>query len=135
MSSDLADVAWDHLAAGGVAVLLALIWRPLVLECVDPGYLRSVSRAGGPAHIAFLGLVVLTLATVSLSFIRMGPAGHLTVGLLFGAAKAALVVLVFMHLIRSPARTWLAAGVGLFWLGILVVLTLNDYFARPSATF
>src|SRR5271170_7362617 len=42
-------------------VSLALIWRPLVLECVDPGFLRSVSRSGGPAHIAFLGLVVLNL--------------------------------------------------------------------------
>ena len=40
---------------------LALIWRPLVLECVDPGFLRSVSRAGGPAHLAFLALVVLNL--------------------------------------------------------------------------
>jgi zinc/manganese transport system permease protein len=41
--------------------VLALIWRPLVLDCVDPGFLRSVSRAGGPAHLAFLGLVVLNL--------------------------------------------------------------------------
>ena len=40
---------------------LALIYRPLVLECVDPGFLRSVSRAGGPAHIAFLALVVMNL--------------------------------------------------------------------------
>ena len=42
-------------------ITLALIWRPLVLECVDPGFLRSVSRAGGPAHIAFLALVVMNL--------------------------------------------------------------------------
>jgi zinc/manganese transport system permease protein len=42
-------------------IALALIWRPLVLECVDPGFLRSVSRAGGPAHIAFLALVVMNL--------------------------------------------------------------------------
>lgn len=42
-------------------ISLALIWRPLVLECVDPGFLRSVSRAGGPAHIAFLALVVMNL--------------------------------------------------------------------------
>jgi zinc/manganese transport system permease protein len=42
-------------------VVLALIWRPLVLECVDPGFLRSISRAGAPVHIAFLGLVVLNL--------------------------------------------------------------------------
>src|ERR1700704_6092953 len=42
-------------------VVLALIWRPLVLECVDPSFLRSVSRAGAPAHIAFLALVVMNL--------------------------------------------------------------------------
>src|SRR5436305_4222200 len=42
-------------------VILALIWRPLVLECVDPNFLRSVSRAGAPAHIAFLALVVMNL--------------------------------------------------------------------------
>jgi zinc/manganese transport system permease protein len=42
-------------------VALALIWRPLVLECVDPGFLRSVSRAGGVSHLAFMGLVVMNL--------------------------------------------------------------------------
>jgi zinc/manganese transport system permease protein len=40
---------------------LALIWRPLVMESVDPGFLRSVSGAGGPAHIVFLALVALNL--------------------------------------------------------------------------
>jgi zinc/manganese transport system permease protein len=40
---------------------LAVIYRPLVLECVDPGFLRSVSGAGGPTHIVFLLLVVLNL--------------------------------------------------------------------------
>ena len=42
-------------------VVLALIYRPLVIECVDPGFMRSVSRAGGPAHLAFLALVVVNL--------------------------------------------------------------------------
>jgi zinc/manganese transport system permease protein len=42
-------------------IVFAVIWRPLVLESVDPGFLRSVSRAGGPAHIAFLTLVVMNL--------------------------------------------------------------------------
>jgi len=42
-------------------VTLALLFRPLVLECVDPVFLRSVSRAGGPTHLVFLGLVVLNL--------------------------------------------------------------------------
>jgi zinc/manganese transport system permease protein len=44
-------------------VVLALIYRPLVIECVDPGFLRSVSGAGGPAHLAFLGLVVVNLVS------------------------------------------------------------------------
>ena len=42
-------------------LVLALIWRPLVLECVDPVFLRTVSRAGGPVHMAFLALVVMNL--------------------------------------------------------------------------
>jgi zinc/manganese transport system permease protein len=42
---------------------LAVIYRPLVLECVDPGFLRSVSGAGGAAHIAFLALLVVNLVS------------------------------------------------------------------------
>ena len=44
-------------------VVLALIYRPLVIECVDPGFMRSVSRAGAPAHLAFLALVVVNLVS------------------------------------------------------------------------
>ncbi len=40
---------------------LAVLYRPLVLECVDPIFLRSVSRSGTPTHLIFLGLVVLNL--------------------------------------------------------------------------
>lgn len=42
---------------------LAAIYRPLVVECVDPQFLRSVSRSGGVTHLAFLGLVVVTLVS------------------------------------------------------------------------
>lgn len=42
-------------------IALALIYRPLVLGCVDPGFLRSVSRADGVAHASFLVLLVLNL--------------------------------------------------------------------------
>src|SRR5436853_320957 len=42
-------------------LVLAAIYRPLVIECVDPLFLRSVSRAGGPAHLVFLALVVVNL--------------------------------------------------------------------------
>jgi len=40
---------------------LALMYRPLVLECLDPMFLRSVSRASSPTHLSFLVLVVLNL--------------------------------------------------------------------------
>jgi len=40
---------------------LTLIYRPLVIECVDPGFLRQVSRIGPWVHIGFLMLVVLNL--------------------------------------------------------------------------
>lgn len=42
-------------------LVLAVIFRPLVIESVDPLFLRTVSRAGGPAHLAFLALVVINL--------------------------------------------------------------------------
>ncbi|MGH6743028.1 MAG: metal ABC transporter permease, partial [Bradyrhizobium sp.] len=42
-------------------IAFALIYRPLALDCVDPGFLRSVSRAGGIAHLTFLAVLVLNL--------------------------------------------------------------------------
>jgi zinc/manganese transport system permease protein len=42
-------------------VALALIYRPLVLECLDPGFLRAVGGRGSLYHFAFLLLVVINL--------------------------------------------------------------------------
>jgi zinc/manganese transport system permease protein len=44
-------------------LVLAVIYRPLVIESVDPLFLRTVSRAGAPAHLAFLALVVVNLVS------------------------------------------------------------------------
>ena len=53
------------LLLGGTATLtllgLAVMYRPLVLECMDPGFLRSVSRWSPVAHYGFLVLMVLNL--------------------------------------------------------------------------
>lgn len=65
-------------------ITLAVLWRPLVLDCVDPGFLRSVSRAGTPAHLAFLALVVLNLVA---GFHALGTL--LAVGLMMLPAIAA----------------------------------------------
>ena len=42
-------------------LVLAVIYRPLVIESVDPLFLRTVSRAGAIAHLVFLALVVVNL--------------------------------------------------------------------------
>ena len=44
-------------------LVLAVIYRPLVIESVDPLFLRTVSRAGTPSHLAFLALVVINLVS------------------------------------------------------------------------
>jgi zinc/manganese transport system permease protein len=40
---------------------LLIIRRPLMLECLDPGFLRQVSRWSPVAHYGFLGLLVINL--------------------------------------------------------------------------
>ncbi len=80
-------------------------------------------------------LVVLTVLTVALSFIPLPVIWHVVIGLLIALAKASLVVLFFMHVIVSPRLTWIVVLVMTFWLGVLFVLTLNDYFSRNLIPF
>ena len=77
----------------------------------------------------FAVLISLTVLTVALSFFDLGQ-WHTVVGGLIAVVKASLVVLFFMHLYYSPKLTWIAAAAGLFWAGILAVLTLSDYISR-----
>lgn len=63
---------------------LALFWRALVAECLDPLFLRSVSRLGPPVHFLFLALVVLNLVG---GFQALGTL--LAVGLMMLPAAAA----------------------------------------------
>ncbi|TGP46542.1 metal ABC transporter permease [bacterium M00.F.Ca.ET.230.01.1.1] len=75
------------LIGGIVAVTLAclaIFWRALVAECLDPLFLRSVSRMGSPVHFIFLGLVVLNLVG---GFQALGTL--LSVGLMMLPAAAA----------------------------------------------
>jgi cytochrome c oxidase subunit IV len=80
-------------------------------------------------YAVFVALIVLTFLTVTAGFLDLGP-WHTAVGLVFGAAKATLVILIFMHLLYSPRLMWIALAAGLFWLGIMIVLTLSDYLTR-----
>ena len=42
-------------------ITLSLIYRTLILECLDPLFLRSVSKSGAWAHYSFIALMVLNL--------------------------------------------------------------------------
>lgn len=46
---------------GVTLATLFLIRRPLILECLDPGFLRQVSGLGAVAHVGFLALLVINL--------------------------------------------------------------------------
>ena len=63
---------------------LAIIWRGLIAECLDPLFLRSVSKLGAPVHFLFLLLVVLNLVS---GFQALGTL--LSVGLMMLPAIAA----------------------------------------------
>jgi cytochrome c oxidase subunit IV len=85
-------------------------------------------------YVVFALLIALTLLTVGVSFLDLG-AWHTVVGLVIGTAKAVLVVLFFMHLLHSGRLTWIVLAAGLFWLGILMGLTLTDYVTRSWMTY
>jgi zinc/manganese transport system permease protein len=72
------------LISGVTLLTLAIFWRALVAECLDPLFLRSVSRLGTPVHFVFLGLVVLNLVG---GFQALGTL--LSVGLMMLPAAAA----------------------------------------------
>ena len=85
-------------------------------------------------YTVFTALIALTLVTVFASFLELG-AWHTTVGVLIGVVKASLVGLFFMHLLHSSRASWLAVLAGLFWLVILMALTLSDYLSRPVLAY
>lgn len=78
-------------------------------------------------------LILLTGLTVAASYLPLGnaPASvHTLIAMAIAAAKAALVLLFFMHLWHSPRLTWLVAFGSLLWLAIMMVLTWADYWSR-----
>ncbi|CAA2102468.1 Manganese transport system membrane protein MntB [Methylobacterium bullatum] len=103
---------------GGIATVtlfaLAALYRPLVMECVDPLFLRTVSRAGGPVHYAFLGLVVMNLVG---GFQALGTL--LAVGL--------------MLLPAITARFWAADLSGLIPMAMVVAMVSS--FAGLTASY
>ena len=55
---------------------------------------------------------------------------NVIVALTIASLKASLVVLYFMHLRYSPKRTQLVIAASLFWLAIMLFMTMSDYLSR-----
>ena len=119
-------------------VALAILLRPLVLECLDPDYLATVSRAGSWVHMAFLLLAVLnliagfhalgTLMSVGIMILpgaalrywtrRLGP---MLLGSCLAAFVSALCGLLFSYHLGWPTSPTIILTLGLiYFLSLLV---------------
>ena len=76
-----------------------------------------------------LTLLFLTGTTVWAAFVNLGRF-NIVVALVIATMKATLVVLFFMHAKYSPKRTKLIILAGIFWLAILLFMTLSDHISR-----
>lgn len=76
-----------------------------------------------------IALLILTATTCAVSFIDMGKL-NAVVALVIAFFKASLVALIFMHLRYSRRLFKIMAVAGLFWLGILISLTMSDFLTR-----
>jgi cytochrome c oxidase subunit 4 len=75
--------------------------------------------------------MVLLALTTALAFVPLGSA-NLFVSLAIAAAKALLVLIVFMELKASSSLIRAAAAAGFFWLMIMIALTTADYTHRTD---
>lgn len=82
---------------------LALLYRPLVIECFDAAFLRSVSGTSPVAHYGFLVLVVLNLVS---GFHALGT----------------LMAVGIMILPAAAARLWVRRLPSMLGLAILIAL-------------
>ncbi len=98
-------------------IALALIYRPLVAECFDPGFLRAVAGRGSLYHVIFLVLVVLNLVA---GFQALGTL--MAVGLMMlPAAAARFWVIEVWSLAALSIIIAFASG----WIGLLVSYHLD----------
>lgn len=98
-------------------VALAIFYRALALETLDPGFVTSVSGAGGYAQALFMGLIVLNLVA---GFHALGTL--LAVGLMILPAASAR-----LWTADITRMTALAIGIGVTssWIGLLVSFSEN----------
>jgi len=86
--------------------------------------------SGNRTYIVVWGaLIVLTAATVAVSYVHLGMM-NVVVALLIASAKASLVALFFMHLRYESRLVWGFALTPIFFLVLIIAGTLSDTLFR-----
>ena len=85
-------------------------------------------------YAVFATLMVLTGVTVAVAYLDLGPL-NIVAALAIACFKATIVALYFMHVKYSTRLTWAVVVGSVFWLGILMTLTLGDYLTRSWRTY
>ncbi len=80
-------------------------------------------------YTIFGSLMVLTAATVAVAFVNLGSA-NFPVAIAIAITKATLVVLFFMHVKYSSRMTKMVVAVAIFFLLVMLGLTMTDYLTR-----
>ena len=79
----------------------------------------------------FILLMVFTALTVFVASKDWGQF-NIVVALTIAVIKATAVVLIFMHVLWSSRLTQVIVVAGIFWLLILLAITMSDYAARTG---
>ncbi len=80
--------------------------------------------------LVWIALMILTAVTAAVSFVNLGQ-WSAPVAMAIASTKALLVALFFMHLRYEHSKVvmvWAMAGI--FWLSLLMVLSMADYITR-----
>jgi cytochrome c oxidase subunit 4 len=77
--------------------------------------------------------MAMTITTVLVARADIGPF-NVVVALVIATIKATLVVLFFMHLRYSPKLTMATVVAAMFFLFLLLGLTMTDYLTRAWLT-
>ncbi|HKS74369.1 MAG TPA: cytochrome C oxidase subunit IV family protein [Terriglobales bacterium] len=79
--------------------------------------------------LVFVALLILAALTTGVASIDLGVF-NTVIALAIATTKMLLVALFFMHLRYKPGLSRVACIIGLFWLALLVSLSLADTFTR-----
>ena len=127
---------WLLVGIAGFTLLgLAVLYRPLVLECLDPAFLRSVSRWSPVSHYGFLALLVINLVAgfhalgtlMSVGLMVLPAAARFwtrAIGPMLGLASGFALLACSVGLLLSYHADWSTSPVIVMALGLLYLVSL-----------